>query len=150
MDLTDEARSAAGQAAADAYRHWRNTTEVQNLSVLVAEVADAVARQVAPLIAAQALREAQLARSSFVIAEETQVHAFPEPGSAQAPCCGRNVLEMLGHRMTADPALVTCPGRERSQSEVDVTHFGAPAPKRWCTHGSVGHTTECYRWPGSP
>lgn len=60
MDITEETATAAGHAAADAYRHWRNTTEVQNLSVLVAQVADAVAARVAPLIAAQALREAAL------------------------------------------------------------------------------------------
>lgn len=40
----------AGKAAADAYRQWRNTTEVQNLSVLVATVADAVLRRVRPMV----------------------------------------------------------------------------------------------------
>lgn len=67
---------------------------------------------VAPLIAAQALREA---RQSFVIAEHAPVHACPEGAAAVTPCCGRNPLELLGHRMAVEPALVTCPGRERSQ-----------------------------------
>lgn len=49
---------AAGKAAAEAYRHWRNTTEVQNLSILTAQIATAVADAVAPLAADQARAKA--------------------------------------------------------------------------------------------
>jgi len=39
------------------------------------------------------------------------VHLCPPGDEAQFPCCGGWPLERLGERMTADPALVTCPGR---------------------------------------
>jgi len=38
------------------------------------------------------------------------VHLCPPGDEPQFPCCGGWPLERLGERMTADPALVTCPG----------------------------------------
>lgn len=44
------------------------------------------------------------------------VHACPRPGEARFPCCGRWPLEHLWTaRMTNDPALVTCPRRDRTE-----------------------------------
>ena len=42
-------------------------------------------------------------------AAQSPIHAVPPRGSGQCPC-GSWPLEHLDHRMTADPALVTCPG----------------------------------------
>lgn len=42
--------------------------------------------------------------------EVVVVHRCPPGDEAQMPCCGGWPLERLGERMTADPALVTCPG----------------------------------------
>lgn len=43
-------------------------------------------------------------------AEGDLVHLCPPGDEAQMPCCGGWPLERIGERVTADPALVTCPG----------------------------------------
>lgn len=44
---------------------------------------------------------------------EVVVHRCPPAGSGEMPCCGRTPIEVpLHHRLTLDPGLVTCPGRE--------------------------------------
>lgn len=46
-------------------------------------------------------------------------HLCPQAGSGVMPCCGRTPLEVpiARHRITLDPALVTCPGRKRRPCE---------------------------------
>lgn len=105
MDITEE--------MVKAYVDGCNASGVADDEVDGLAVMRAGLRAVAPLIAAQALRKA---RQSFVIAENAPVHACPEGGAAVTPCCGRNPLELLGHRMAVEPALVTRPARERSQA----------------------------------
>lgn len=44
------------------------------------------------------------------------VHMCPPEGEPQFPCCDGWPLERLADRMTLDPNLVTCPGRQRGGS----------------------------------
>jgi hypothetical protein len=42
------------------------------------------------------------------------VHACPPDGESLMPCCGRTPFEALADRITIDPGLVTCPGKDAS------------------------------------
>ncbi|MGW0904964.1 DUF1653 domain-containing protein [Streptomyces sp. NPDC002853] len=53
------------------------------------------------------------------------VHAVPLPGSnGISSCCGRPPCEFVGERVTRDPALVTCLGRDQAQQAGDRSDVG--------------------------
>lgn len=54
-------------------------------------------------------------------AAETPIHACPQGGDALMPCCEKTPFEVpRDHRMTLDPALVTCkPEYEPDEQDVD-------------------------------
>lgn len=61
-------------------------------------------------------------------APERPTHLAPAIGHGTMPCCGRSPLELdRRDRMTSDPDMVTCPGRETSLG-AEVTPADEPGP----------------------
>lgn len=64
------------------------------------------------------------------------MHACPPPGQGLTPCCGRSPIEVASHRLSSDPAAVTC--RERLAAELVVDADRGESSFGWSDQTTAG------------